>query len=86
MAAVNLVVIAAAVVVLAVALAAWNLYRTSDWYRLRQVRKGLSVHLPTDPACRLYTADPPRRSRLYAAARGWPCPICDAARTEDSPW
>ena len=70
-------VIAAVVVLLCLVLIAWNLYRTSDWYRLHQARKGVSVHLPTDPACRLHTTPPRRGSRLWRAAAGHPCPVCD---------
>lgn len=80
-----LITIVALVVLLCLALIAWNLYRTSDWYRLHQARKGVSVHLPTDPACRLHTTPPRRGTRLWRAAAGQPCPLCDRSG-EDSPW
>ncbi|MBT1542023.1 hypothetical protein KK103_09635 [Curtobacterium flaccumfaciens pv. flaccumfaciens] len=79
------VVVAIAVVLLCLALIARNLYRTSAWYRLHQARKGVSVHLPTDPACRLHTTPPRRGSRLWRAAAGQPCPLCDRDG-EDGQW
>lgn len=91
MAVVNLIVIASVVVALALVLIAWDLYRKSDWDRLRLVRKGVIVHLPTDPVCIRHTTPPPPGSRLYRAAAGVPCPVCDRPvsndhTTGDSPW
>lgn len=89
----TIVTVAAVVVLLALALLARNLYRTSDWHRLHLARKGVRVHLTTDPACLHHVAPPRPGTRLWRAAAGHSCPICadhyavtNQHGTDDGPW
>ena len=65
-----------ALVVAVLALAALSalavaLYRSSDWHRLHQARKGVRVHITTDPACWHHVTPPRRGKRLWRAAAGY---------------
>ncbi|QKS15606.1 hypothetical protein HUN59_04680 [Curtobacterium sp. Csp2] len=83
----TLVVVTVALVVLvsAVLVLAYRTYRTTTWHALRQVKRGVIVHLPTDPVCRHHHHVPAPGTRLHRAAAGVPCPVCDRPET-DSPW